>query len=96
MFDVDYSVLPEPMRGGMRRYIEDGVIPGDFLCAVLENNLVEAYGRADRDNTAQMKKFADFLYNQAPKTAWGSKDRIRQWSEWGGMKGLYKKQSEGE
>ena len=31
----------------IRRYIEDGVPPGDFLSAFLSNNLKESFARAD-------------------------------------------------
>jgi len=33
MSEPDYSELPETLQDGLRRYIEDFVKPGDFLCA---------------------------------------------------------------
>ena len=44
---INYEMLPESLRSGMRRYIEDGVIPGGFLVAVLSDSLSDAMGRAD-------------------------------------------------
>ena len=35
------------MIGGLERWIDHHIEPGDFLCAVLENDLKEACGRAD-------------------------------------------------
>ncbi len=70
---LNYSILPEHMREGIKLYIEHGVEPGDFAYAVLCNDLVGAYGRADSVNTARMRDWANFLYNEMPRGSWGSK-----------------------
>jgi len=68
----------------MRRYLEEGVPPGSFLSAVLANNLVQAFARADETNRAAMFRFAMFLHNEAPLDAWGSEQAVRDWvqSKW--------------
>jgi hypothetical protein len=43
---IDYSELPEHLRGGMERYLEQGLPPGAFLQHVIANDLREACGRA--------------------------------------------------
>lgn len=78
--DIDYSILPEHCRGGMRRYVEDGLMPGDFLTAVLENNLVEAFARADDINIHRLFDYANFLYNELPISAWGSPEKVERWA----------------
>lgn len=40
--EIDYSILPEHMRDAMRRYIENGEPVGDFLNAILRNDLMDA------------------------------------------------------
>ena len=62
-------------------YVTQGVPVGDFLQAVLENNLVEAYGRADEENTLAMRDYADLLYNEMPSPSWGSKEKVDAWIE---------------
>ena len=78
---MDYDKLPEHCRGGMKRYIEDGVIPGKFLQKVICNDLVGALGRADSINTARIRDYADFLYNEAPTPSWGSKEKMEAWAK---------------
>ena len=88
---IDYSRLPDYMREGMRLYIEHGVPVGHFLTAVLENNLMEAYGRADDTNAAAMHEYAAFLYNEAPRASHGSREAVSKWMNQGGLLGLEKK-----
>jgi len=47
MATLRYEHLPEGLRGGMNRYIEHRVPPGNFLTAVLSNDLRRACERAD-------------------------------------------------
>jgi hypothetical protein len=77
--DVDYLGLPEHMREAARAYVEDRHKPGQFLTAVLENNLVEAFGRADSTNNAAMELWASWLYNECPSAAWGSRGKVIDW-----------------
>jgi hypothetical protein len=81
MNEIDYSLLPEHMQHSMRLYIEDGIIPGQFLCSVLENKLVEAFANADAINIARMFSYADFLYNRVPRDCWGSTENVMAWSK---------------
>jgi len=78
---VNYDKLPLSAQGGMRRYIEDGIPPGGFLQAVLSDSLVEAYARADSENTERMRDYAAWLYSDCPRTAWGSQKIVQQWME---------------
>ncbi len=78
---IDYDRLPERLRGGMRRYVEDGIPPGDFLQACLANDLVEAIGRADTKEGFYVHAVVMFLYNELPSRSspisiWGSREAI--------------------
>lgn len=82
------SYLPAHMRDGVTRYIERGLPHmGSFLRAVMENNLTEAFGRADAENTAAMKNWAMFVHSYAPCGCHGSPENVEAWIERGGLQG---------
>ncbi len=76
-----YTMLPEHMRQAARRYIEDHELPGDFLTAVLRNDLVDAFGKADGTNITAMRTWASWLYNECPANAWGSPAKVTAWTK---------------
>ena len=87
------AMLPSHMQDGMRRYIENGIPGGSFMTAVLENNLVRAFGAGDMMNQANMKSWAEFLYNYAPSQCWGSPVKVEEWCRAGGLNGIRKIQT---
>ncbi len=77
---VSYEKLPDYMQGGARRYIEHGIRPGSFLCAVLENNLVGAFRCADSTNRPLIATvYVEWLHWEIPAPAWGSKEKVDAW-----------------
>ena len=78
---LKYELLPDHCRDGMRLYVEFGIMPGSFLTAVLENNLVEAFACADEENIHRMFDYASFLYNEMPRNAWGSPKTVQDWAK---------------
>ena len=85
MSQIDYEALPEHIRAGVQRYVERGIIPGDFLQAVICNNLKESFERADDINQNRMFDIVKFFYNEVPGSCWGSKERMMKWNEKGGL-----------
>jgi len=81
---ISYEKLPEHIRGGMKRYIEEGLIPGDFLQAVICNNLKLSVQRADDVNIKRMLDIVSFMYWEVPMSAWGSYEKMIEWSKKGG------------
>jgi hypothetical protein len=75
--DTDYQKLPEQYRDGLRRYIEEGIMPGSFLRAVLEDRLHDAVMRCD--NISQLKRIVMWVYTEVPSICWGSPERVRDW-----------------
>jgi hypothetical protein len=73
--------VPERMMGGLIRYVHHRVLPGDFLQAVIKNDLREAVGLADEENIRNLPAFVAWLYNEAPSQCWGSKEKMLAWSE---------------
>ena len=49
---------------------------GDFLRKVLENDLVGAFGTADKANKAALQDIVYYLWNHMPSGAWGNKGVI--------------------
>ena len=77
--------LPPHMHGAIVRWIERGIRPGDFLTALLSNDLMEAFGRADDQNTAAMQNWVIYLHNYAPIGCFGSPAKFQAWHEQGGL-----------
>ena len=93
MIERNYYGIPDHMRGGIDRYLDEGIEPGGFLTAVFSNQLVEALGAADLENTMQIKEYGYFLYNEVPSRGsttpcWGSPEIVSNWVKLGGFKGL--------
>jgi hypothetical protein len=76
---IDYTLLPDSLRPGMRRYIEHGVPTGSFLRAALENKLIEAYLTADMENRFHLARVAEFIHLYAPPECCGSEANVREW-----------------
>lgn len=81
----NYGAAPENMRGGLKRYIENGILPGNALTAVLENDLKRTIAHADETTMANLRSLVQWIYCEAPGTCWGSKDNVRAWIAKGGM-----------
>jgi len=84
----NYELLPENLRGGMKRYIENHILPGDFLTACLENDFIEAMGHAGPpmgiDTYEYIHAVVLFLYNEmphrgSPDCPWGNNEAVRKW-----------------
>lgn len=52
---------------------------GDFLRAVLSNNLIEAALRADKTNRDCLHAYAEWLWNNAPDGCYGSVAKFDSW-----------------
>jgi hypothetical protein len=72
-------VIPAHTLIAIQNYIERKLPPGDFLYAVLSNNLKEAYRTADDRNRSAIEEIVRYLCNYAPATCWGSKERVYAW-----------------
>lgn len=78
-YDLNYTDLPAQHRGGIRRWIEEGRLPGGFLAAVLSNDLTESVQRADSDSLRVIREICHWLYNNAPGPCWGSPGAVKAW-----------------
>lgn len=79
MYTFRQFYIPDRMMPGIRRYIEEGLVPGSFLSAVICNDLREAVGAADDENLVNLPAFVGYFYNEAPTQCWGSADKMKAW-----------------
>ena len=84
---MDHYGIPDYMQDGLSFYLSEGRPVGNFLTAVLTNNLKEACNRADDTNIRLLPNYVSFLYNQAPMNSWGSEERVTAWIEQRGLLG---------
>jgi len=73
--------VPEIVKESLDLYAKDGIPTGDFLRAVLENNLMESFGRADRTNRHCMFAILSYVYNHIPLACHGSPEKVDAWIE---------------
>lgn len=79
MANLRYDLAPNNLGASFKHYIEHGIPPGGFLRAVLENDLREAFGRADQYNRECLFEIVGWLYNESPSTCWGSPEKVAAW-----------------
>ena len=72
-------VIREEMIEALEGYVQNRLPVGCFLQAILENNLVEALGRADEQNLLNIPAYGAWLYNEAPGNCWGSPEIVKEW-----------------
>ena len=63
----------------LKRYVENRIPTGDFLYAVLTNDLMEAMGRADNENREALFEICGYVYNEMPSTCHGSPEKVAKW-----------------
>jgi hypothetical protein len=77
---------PDWIRPNIREALDgwgDGSHPyvGDFLRAVLENNLSGAFGRADEYNLRTLHAIVAYVYNELPSPCHGTPEKVREWQK---------------
>lgn len=72
-------MISEEVKSSIDRYVQQGVETGGFLRAVLENNLMEALGRADIHNRYNLFDICGYLYNDVPGECHGSPEKVTAW-----------------
>ena len=78
IFEED-CLMRDNIKEAMDRYAEVGCPTGDFLRAVLENDLMSAFGRADEENILAMREIVAYVYNELPANCHGSPEIVRGW-----------------
>jgi hypothetical protein len=73
--------VPAHLIGGLVRYLDDRILPGSFLQAVLCNDLEQAVGRADPASFLALPALLTFLRHETPAVCWGSRARVVAWTD---------------
>jgi hypothetical protein len=78
---VDYAKIPHQVMEALRRHGDPAQRgpTGDFVTAVLENDLHNAVGRADHKSLAALPSIVAWVYNEMPATSWGSPAKVAAW-----------------
>lgn len=77
---MTYSIRPD-IKESIDNYVEHGWPPGDFLQAVLSNDLMNSMGRADMDNRDGLFEICSYIYNEIPAPCHGSREAVAAWIE---------------
>ena len=72
-------MIPEYTKESIDSFVARKLPPGGFVSAVLENNLSQAFARADLENERHMKDIVSYVYNHIPMDAWGSPEKVAAW-----------------
>ena len=81
--DANWELIPEHCHDALEGYVLYGRNVGDFLTAVLSNDLRGSVDRADHINQHALPRYVQFLYNYAPANCWGSPQNYRDWLQRG-------------
>lgn len=73
--------MKQSTKYGIDQYVRVGQPVGDFLTAVLSNNLKEAFMYADEDNRVDLFEIVGYCYNEIPSSCWGSSGKVEAWLE---------------
>jgi hypothetical protein len=74
--NLDKYKMPVRTREALERYVVLGIEPGGFLMAVLSNDLMLSFGRADDENFTAIESICKWLYNEAPRSCYGSYEKV--------------------
>lgn len=77
--------VPVAIVEGVVRYVFDRIQPGQFLTAVLTNNLSGAVMFGDRASVTSLDPLVRLLMNEEwiPWSCWGNPGRVTTWLEGG-------------
>ena len=71
--------MKQDTKDSIDRYVKDRIPGGSFINAVLANDLMGAFGRADVDNSRDMKEICSYVYNEIPLSCHGSYEIVEKW-----------------
>lgn len=85
---TDFRGLPPGLRAGYARWWCFGMEAGDFLQAVINGDLFEAFARADDQNLFFMNRIVMWFFNHGDQRC--TRTNARSWREQGGHFGRLK------
>ena len=80
--EMEMDKLPtHHMQIHVERWVHLGYPPGDFLTAVITNDLKMAVTYADDMNRLLLSEIVRWCYNNIPASCWGSMKNAKQWQQ---------------
>jgi len=76
---INYAKIPLLTMEKLQEWVEHGRPPGEFLRAVIENKLIEAFKHADEANTEAMQNIVAWVHNETPYLSHGSPENVDGW-----------------
>lgn len=74
------STIPQKTVRALMRWQDEGVMPGDFLQAVLANDLLDAACRADDESLPALKAICLWVHWELPPQAHGTREALKAWA----------------
>lgn len=71
--------IPPNIKSALDLWVSDGYPPGSFCQAVLRNDLMDAFSRADQFSERAMGAIVRYVYNNMPSACHGSQDKMDAW-----------------
>ncbi len=68
-------------KAGIDRFVQHGTRPGSFVYAILSNNLIKSFRRADLENLRDMNNIVGYCNNHIPGECWGSEEKVQAWMD---------------
>ena len=82
------DMVPEHLRGGLTRYVEQGIRPGGGLLSILmDRRLSEVLAACDDEALAGLRNVHKFLFSYVPGICHGDAKRVYDWIDRGGILG---------
>lgn len=85
-FDWNHGMsgLPDVSQEALKRYFLYGLPPGSFLTSLLScDPWPDVIARADHWNKPVLGKYLEWLQENAPADAWGSREAVQSWLDKG-------------
>jgi len=83
----DWVMVPDHLRPGLIRYIDDGIPTGSGLRGLITNGQVyEVLKQLDDTTLTRALDIMKFLHSEAPASCWGSEEAVRRWEALGGYR----------
>jgi hypothetical protein len=75
----NYKAVPANTRIQLDNWVHRHIPGGDFLEALLKNNLSAVVVHADPPNREALVDTVQWLWNEAPAECWGSAEKYKAW-----------------
>lgn len=85
--NLNTSLIPEYMHGGILRWLTNAIEPGSFLEAIFKNDLKGAVRAADHNNIVLLRNYVDYITGYLPMGCQGSTETYQEWLLQGGLAG---------